>query len=44
MPDGLISTAIQVVDMASVKPPAFGKLDKWRDVVPADRVRSEETP
>jgi hypothetical protein len=44
MPDALISAAIHLVDMASVKPPAFGKLDKWRDVVPADRVRSEEAP
>lgn len=44
MPDTLISAAIKVVDMASVTPPAFGKLSQWRDVVPADRVRSEEVP
>jgi hypothetical protein len=44
MPDVLISAAIHVVDMASVKPPAVGKLDQWRDVVPADRVRSEAQP
>jgi len=42
MPDALIAAAIGVVDMASVKPPAFGKLDRWRDVVPADRLRSRE--
>jgi hypothetical protein len=43
MPDALIAGAIKVVDMASVVPPAFGKLDRWRDAVPADRLRSEET-
>jgi hypothetical protein len=42
MPEELISLAIQVVDMTSVKPPAFGKLERWRDVVPADRLRSGE--
>lgn len=44
MPDALIAAAIEVVDMVSVKPPAFGKLSQWRDVVPADRLRSEEAP
>ncbi len=43
MPNGLISAAIEVVDMASVRPPAFGKLGQWRDVVPGDRLRSGET-
>lgn len=42
IPEGLIAAAIEVTDMASVKPPAFGKLDRWRDVVPLDRLRSEE--
>jgi hypothetical protein len=44
MPDALIAAAIGVVDMVSVKPPAFGKLDRWRDVVPADRLRGEAPP
>ena len=44
MPDALIGAAIKVVDMASVKPPAFGKLSQWRDVVPVDRLRSKEAP
>jgi hypothetical protein len=44
MPDALIAAAITVIDMASVKPPAFGKLDQWRDVVPADRLRGAEAP
>jgi hypothetical protein len=44
MPDALIAAAVGVVDMVSVKPPAFGKLDRWRDVVPADRLRSAEAP
>jgi len=42
LPEALIAAMIEVVDMASVKPPAFGKLDRWRDVVPVDRLRSEE--
>ena len=44
MPEPLIAATIGVVDMASVKPPAFNKLDQWRDVVPADRLRGEELP
>lgn len=42
LPEALIAATIRVVDMDSVKPPAFGKLSAWRDVVPADRLRSRE--
>ena len=44
MPEPLIAAAIAVVDMDSVKPPAFGKLGQWRDVVPADRLRGGKLP
>lgn len=42
LPEALIAATIEVVEMASVKPLAFGRLALWRDVVPLDRLRSGE--
>jgi hypothetical protein len=49
----LLGLGIQAVDMSlphpssptlsgQVKPPQFGKLEQWRDVVPDDRLRDHE--
>ena len=34
----LLALGITYVDLADVHPPEFGKLQKWRDVVPSDRL------
>jgi hypothetical protein len=39
----VLGLAIPVVDLASVKPPQFGQLNAWRDVVPADRLQHPRT-
>jgi hypothetical protein len=39
----VLGLAVPVVDLASVKPPRFGQLDAWRDVVPANRLRASAT-
>jgi hypothetical protein len=38
--EAVLDLAVPVVDLASVKPPRFGQLDAWRDMVPADRLKS----
>jgi hypothetical protein len=40
----LLAIAIGYVDLAEVRAPEFGKLQKWRDVVPADRLGSPQQP
>jgi hypothetical protein len=42
MPVDLVNKALLLVDLGSVKAPNFGKLEAWRDVVPADRLRRRE--
>jgi hypothetical protein len=44
MPESLIAAAVTIVDLNSVKPPNFGELAKWRDIVPQDRLRAREQP
>ena len=44
MPEALIAAAVEVIDMTAVKPPVFGGLQRWRDLVPADRLRAAEPP
>ena len=34
----LVDVAVTLVDLAGVKPPKFGRLQQWRDVVPEDRL------
>lgn len=34
----LVDIAVTLVDLAGVKPPKFGRLQQWRDVVPEDRL------
>jgi hypothetical protein len=41
--EAILDLAIPVVDLANVKPPRFGQLEAWRDVVPADRLESPAT-
>ena len=36
--DTLIDVAITAFELGEVQPPEFGKLDKWRDAVPQDRL------
>jgi hypothetical protein len=42
MPTALIDKAVEVIDMKAVSPPVFGELKRWRDLVPADRLRAAE--
>jgi hypothetical protein len=44
MPTALIDKAVEVIDMKAVRPPVFGDLKRWRDLVPADRLRAAEAP
>jgi hypothetical protein len=34
----LVGAMIEYVDLSGVTPPSFGTLERWRDLVPADRV------
>ena len=34
----VVDLAIDVVDMTRIRPPAVGQLDRWSDLVPADRL------
>ncbi|MFT5590732.1 MAG: hypothetical protein ACI9ZF_002926 [Bradyrhizobium sp.] len=38
----IIAFGVDLVDMFKVSPPEFGKLEKWRDVVPQDRLKPVE--
>jgi hypothetical protein len=38
----LVGVAIKLVDLDQVQPPSFGALERWRDVVPADRIAGKE--
>ncbi len=35
----LVDFGVSVVELAQVKPPKFGRLETWRDVVPTDRLK-----
>lgn len=37
----LLDVAIPVFELMEVPAPKFGRLDKWQDIVPADRLRAE---
>ena len=37
----LLDVAIPVFELMEVLAPKFGHLDKWQDIVPADRLRAE---
>lgn len=38
----LLGAAIPVVELMQVSAPQFGRLDKWQDLVPADRLKPEQ--
>ncbi len=38
----IIAVGVEFVDMFKVNPPEFGNLQKWRDVVPQDRLKPVE--
>nr|WP_314625948.1 hypothetical protein [uncultured Noviherbaspirillum sp.] len=44
MPEALIAAAVAAIDMKAVAPPVFGDLQRWRDLVPLDRLRAAEPP
>ena len=44
LPTALIYAAVEIIDMKAVRPPVFGDLKRWRDLVPADRLRAAEAP
>jgi hypothetical protein len=39
MPEAIIKLAVDVIDMKQVTAPVFGDLERWRDLVPLDRLR-----
>lgn len=39
IPEAIIKLAVDVIDMKQVTAPVFGDLERWRDLVPLDRLR-----